>query len=316
MLGIIVRESDLKDNDYVHKSQLKKRKSISAKRPDGKRVQAKDAFLMDGSWINEFSLEYLAAEFTRDCNVSCGHCYVAANRGNAEDPQYIDLRFIMDLAEALNDSPSGRKREICITGGEPTIDQKKLKTRYAVLDEIVENKNITIASNLLAVPIDSVGNFFSTFDDAMIQASYSPYLEKQYEMLAEKGGMENRVPSRVHPKDSLLEKIRMFDDYAHEHAKKFIIRVNGIGPEDLAAFQDRAASYLGSKGRCTSDFIYSTRVIGVGNGKNLKGVISAEKAAIACSQSEELYMCINGDLYPTVNHIDNKGHRIGTIARL
>ena len=78
----------------------------------------------------------------------------------------------------------------------------------------------------------------------------------------------------------------------------------------------RALSYTGSKGRDKTDFIYSSRVVRVGNGRRLKAAAVPNLNTLECTQREEIYMCTNGSLFPTVNHIDNPLKRIGTLVRI
>jgi len=325
MLSIIARGSDLENNAYVVPQLIDgKEKRVSFERPDGNMGHARNVSIVRPGFINEFAMEYSAFEFTRDCNVSCPHCYVTAKKINGHEPTYISLDFVIDLAREMKDSPLGRKRIICITGGEPTLDIDKLGVRYGVLNELIKHKQIDIATNLLAIPCneDAIGDFFSKFGDAVIQASYSPYLEKQYELIAQRMGeeafqkFEGKLPENAKPEQTLLEKIRQFDDYAHKHGKNFRIRVNGVNREEMDACMEKVKSYIGHKGREEDEFIYAARVVKVGNGKKLGKAAEASEAVRQCSHQEEIYMCSNGDLYPTVNHIDNIRNRIGTLVRI
>lgn len=326
MLAIIATEADLEDNKYLTHGIIARRNvDVKFIRPNGRRGLAKGVSIVKKGYINEFSLEYLALEFTRDCNVQCADCYVSANKINGKKLRYIDLEFIVELAKELNRSPAAGWREICITGGEPTLDITKLQVRYGILNECVPRKNIVIATNLVAIPYseEGIAEFFSKFSDALIQASYNPFLEKQYEIIAANIDKEEHqifcgnIPEKVSPELALLEKIRLFDDYAHKHNKKFRIRVGGVNKEEMDKYMQNALSYLGSKGRKEHDFIYASRVVRVGNGRNIKQAVDpADPSIRECTNQEEIYMCENGSLFPTVNHIDNPKKRIGTLVRL
>lgn len=326
MIAIIATDRDLEKNRYITKNRIAHRNvDVRFIRPNGKRGLARKVSILKRDSINEFSLEYFALEFTRDCNVQCADCYVSANKINGQKPTYIDLQFIVELAQELKYSPAAGWREICITGGEPTLDVTKLQTRYGIFNELVPRKHIAIASNLLAIPHseESVAEFFSKFSDALIQASYNPFLEKQYGIIAANITNEkyerfkDSISRSVSPEFALLEKIRLFDDYAHKHSKKFRIRVNGVNREEMDRYKQKALSYLGNKGRSEHDFIYASRVVRVGNGRNLEQAADPTDSAIReCEDQEEIYMCINGSLFPTVNHIDNPKARIGTLVRL
>ncbi len=326
MLAIIATEADLEDNKYLTHGVIARRNvDVNFIRPNGKRGSARGVSIVKKGYINEFSLEYLALEFTRDCNVQCADCYVSAHRINGQEPTYIDLGFVVELAKELNYSPGTGWREICITGGEPTLDITKLQTRYAILNELVQQKKVVIATNLLEIhnSEEAIAEFFSKFSDAIIQASYNPFLEEQYRIIAtnlDKPRYE-RFKSKVahdgNPELALLEKIRLFDDYAHRHGKKFYIRVNGVTMEQAEEYRQKAVSYLGTKGRNEHDFIFAHRVVRVGNGRNIKQAVDPTDSAIReCGDQEEIYMCENGSLFPTVNHIDNPKKRIGTLVRL
>lgn len=324
-LAIIARESDVVNNEYLTEGIYGNTKqNVNFTRPNGTEESLGGVYVVKSSWLNEFSMEYFAAEFTRDCNVSCKHCYVSAGSVDCDEPKYISLEFVSDIADKLKNGPIGRPRGICISGGEPTLDLKKLQTRYCIFNEVLNNKVIEIATNLLAIKCndDAIGEFFSQFSDAIIQASYSPHLEEQYSRIAErisspgyekfKGHMPNILPGRT-----LREKIRLFDDFAHRHGRRFKIRVNGKDSEEMEEYKKRITEYIGFKGRDTSDIILAKRIVGVGRGRNIEGAATANDAQKKrCSQQEEIYMCSNGDLFPSINGIDNIENRIGTLVRL
>ncbi len=326
MLAIIATEKDLEDNKYITRGTIARRNvDVRFIRPDGRKDSAKGVSIARKGSINDFSLEYLALEFTRDCNVQCANCYVSAKKTNGEEPRYIDLQFTVELAKELKDSPASGWREICITGGEPTLDITKLQVRYGIFNELVPRKHIVIATNLLAIPHSekAVAEFFSKFSDALIQGSYGPFLEKQYKIVAanldkpryEK--FEYCIPNNISPEQALLEKIRLFDDYAHKNNRKFRIRVSGVDRAEMDEYKEKAISYLGSKGRDENDFMYAARVVKVGNGRSIKNAAEPNDSAIhECKNQEEIYMCANGSLFPTVNHIDDPKNRIGTLVNL
>lgn len=326
MLGIIVTKRQLETNPYVSPEMLKYRDvDVRFIRPDGRIGSIGGVSIVEDGRINDFSLEYLCLEFTRDCNVRCRDCYVLANRIGKQEPRYIDLDFVFELANQLDYSPSAGWREIAISGGEPTLDMTKLQSRYAILNELIPDKDIVIATNLLAVPHSetAIAEFFARFPGALIQASYNPWLEKQYETIASNlsqprySHFEGKVSQRVRPESALLEKIRLFDDYAHKIGRKFYIRVNGVTREEAEKYKEKAISYMGTKGRAEGEFIFSHRVVRIGGARDIDGVASADDPSIReCGDREELYMCFNGALFPGVNFIEKPKKRIGTLVRL
>lgn len=302
-----------KANYFGHRNNQKRRKVI-VETPLGEEKEFEEAHIIDDPNALKYgSGEYLAVEVTPNCNVGCSTCFNGSNRRQvgSEGIRYMSSSFAEQLAEAIGDNPyTGRVREICTTGGEPTLDLDRLVEITSIFAGLGGSNRIVVPTNSTVLPLDEneLEDALARFDDNVVwQMSYNIPLLRQYERFRGDKNPYYQIPDS---KDPLLEKILKIKRAAQKLDIRTTVRVGGLTHE-LDDVYDYVTKHTGKKEKLFS--VYAAHIRNIGSAEKTKG--AAERDTKVDKNHEKMYITSNGTIYPSM-HLWGSDLELGTVCRI
>jgi len=223
----------------------------------------------------------------------------------------MGLGFASELAQLLGDNPFARRtRNICVSGGEPTLDIDKLVTITDYLTALGGRNYVEVATNATVFPIDEMEleETLRGFDKRVNwQLSFNNPLRAQYKLHRGEQSHYYQIPDRDDP---LLYKIGLVKMVAQEIGINVTIRVGGLTHE----INDTYAYVVANLGEKEPHFrVYKSAVCAIGSAKGIEGAY--ERSDELCSSHEELYVCADGTMYPSMHWVGTD-LQLGKVCRI
>jgi hypothetical protein len=247
--------------------------------------------------LREHSGEYIALEVTPNCNVSCRTCFNSsgAHQIDKEPLSYMDAGFAEAFATMLGANPfEGRSREICLSGGEPTLDLEKLASISHQFARLGGRNTVIIATNASVLPLgeNALRDVFGTFPDTVQwQLSYNTPLQEQYRRWKRIRNPTYQIPDTKNP---LLDKLRHVQRVAGSLGITTSIRIGELTHEDLFN------TVVGVFGEA---HVYRAAIRKIG-----EAIAVPEASGYGGPQSrnsESLYIKSDGQLFPRMDDVNS-----------
>jgi len=314
MIGLVVTKEQLENHSRISHNYFRLPKKgeydsrIKGRNPLGKHVVYEDAFLFtDPDIFQSRTTGYFIDETTPDCNLGCYTCFNGSDKIRF-DPlklRYGDVTFHKKLSVTVNRGTyRGSCKMRCISGGEPTIDMKKLTEISNAFTEDENKTTVVIATNTTVLPLDKneIESIFSQFNPRVEwQFSYNIPLRKQYEMHLGEKTQFYQIPNA---EDPLLEKIRIVKEVADSLGINNMIRLTRRKNLD-GRLLDYVRKELGGH-------VYPSTINGPLHKKHMRW--TGDMMTILPPRHASMYMTADGRAYPSMHFVGDPKMQLGFIC--
>lgn len=285
-------------------------------------LKKEDVVLEHISFLRQITAEYFADELTNRCNMACPDCFNANDRTGSAS--YMSIEIARAIAKAMDSSARAAGRQVCLTGGEPTLDLESLISISKIFAGFDGNR-IVIASNGTSFPLDkeALKDFFDRFSGVSWQLSYDEQHSRNFPAKKKQRVQAANLPYAK--RDPLLAVIVYVANVLNEKGKKLGIRVT-VPPDKREQKEKYLQRLMTTLDLSEHDLIYGngkahpyTSLMAF-NGKGRMLVPPYDPAASAigkvCGTGEEVYVDCKGKIWPTYLSKIQRINYAGRIVRV